>query len=502
MGFPKDIREKALVASGRRCCICTRFKSINIEVHHIIQEADGGANDFENAIPLCLDCHANAGHYNSRHPKGTKYQPSELRKHRDKHYEFIEKHRIRNDNSSISQFYLKTSNLDVMNELFDGDFSQIPYEGAYLIENNVLKYMKYYHKLATSEDRSKIPNPRYDSVVDYKNKYGNKIHSYEKWGQMFLSRIVDESEIRSVISPHCAIAKEIIAYNAPELIKADFSEWGCGADTNYETYSIPDVAFVFIAIQNNSSENISLSKYGELIPGERISSFIGTGDIKTVNLPNIEITPGCLILIPVGLCLNELSYSSHSELAVEIHSVRSGESQFIDFCDDVITEKGLFIGEIAFIQNFSIVNMSLERTYTTRSPLFSQAIRIDRSWECGSCPHLFAIKDENEIEYLGELFDRGPGIKHEFNIRIENNFNKLVICELEAEITYLDHISINGKETQARKLNKGERLELTVTKGDHILIRGFYHLLDGVRYVKNDHTKSQRIQRELASIQT
>lgn len=54
-----------------------------MNVHHVVQEADGGANTIENAICLCLRCHSEAGHYNSRHPMGTKYSPAELLAHRD-----------------------------------------------------------------------------------------------------------------------------------------------------------------------------------------------------------------------------------------------------------------------------------------------------------------------------------------------------------------------------------------------------------------------------------
>lgn len=54
-------------------------------------EARGGDSTFENCIPLCFDCHSEAGHYNSLHPKGTKYSPSELRKHRDNWYQSVKK---------------------------------------------------------------------------------------------------------------------------------------------------------------------------------------------------------------------------------------------------------------------------------------------------------------------------------------------------------------------------------------------------------------------------
>ena len=57
-------------------------------MHHIIPESDGGSNDLENAIALCLRCHGEAGHYNIQHPMGNKYSPRELRRHRDEWWEW------------------------------------------------------------------------------------------------------------------------------------------------------------------------------------------------------------------------------------------------------------------------------------------------------------------------------------------------------------------------------------------------------------------------------
>lgn len=43
----------------------------------------------DNCIPLCFNCHADVGHYNPNHPKGTKYSESELRMHRERWYDAI-----------------------------------------------------------------------------------------------------------------------------------------------------------------------------------------------------------------------------------------------------------------------------------------------------------------------------------------------------------------------------------------------------------------------------
>ena len=89
MGFPPKVKEDALIACGRSCCICHRFCGLKIELHHIKWESNGGTNDFENAIPLCFDCHADMRSYDANHPKGTKYTEAELIRHRDAWYQKV-----------------------------------------------------------------------------------------------------------------------------------------------------------------------------------------------------------------------------------------------------------------------------------------------------------------------------------------------------------------------------------------------------------------------------
>ena len=90
MPFSNSIKEEALVRSRRCCCVCHEFAGLYINVHHIVKESDGGSNNLDNAIVLCLRCHGEAGHYNVRHPIGKKYSPTELRRHRDEWWKWCE----------------------------------------------------------------------------------------------------------------------------------------------------------------------------------------------------------------------------------------------------------------------------------------------------------------------------------------------------------------------------------------------------------------------------
>lgn len=114
MGFSEKIRRQALVACRRRCVICGKFKGTKIEVHHLIPVAMGGSNDFDNAIPLCFDCHADIGQkFYREHAKGTKYSVPELKQQRDKFYKMIE------NNPKLEISVEAAEKLEIIKQIFD-----------------------------------------------------------------------------------------------------------------------------------------------------------------------------------------------------------------------------------------------------------------------------------------------------------------------------------------------------------------------------------------------
>ena len=121
MGFPSDVAEKALLDCGRHCCLCHKFCGIKIELHHIIQKADGGQDTYENCIPLCFDCHAEVKAYNPKHPKGRKFTVSELRGHRDKWYERVK------SNAGVA---VNSSHLEMDRKLFNEIREILPSSGS------------------------------------------------------------------------------------------------------------------------------------------------------------------------------------------------------------------------------------------------------------------------------------------------------------------------------------------------------------------------------------
>ncbi len=118
MGFSDAIKQEIMVRSARHCCVCHRSKGLNIEVHHITPKAQGGDDSIENAIALCFDHHADAGHYFAGHPKGLKLSPAELQNHKEVWFEIVKEHKIQDPKNAAAE-------LTITNKDFSGLLSPI-----------------------------------------------------------------------------------------------------------------------------------------------------------------------------------------------------------------------------------------------------------------------------------------------------------------------------------------------------------------------------------------
>ena len=144
MAFSRDTKERALVAAARHCSVCHRAKGLKVEVHHIQPASEGGADNFDNAIVLCFDCHADAGHYNAKHPKGTKISRQELRRARNEWYRLVREHNIEpteQDPSVHCRYYL-CREYEAIAEIAQNDLSNFPAEKPLIVETDALRFLK------------------------------------------------------------------------------------------------------------------------------------------------------------------------------------------------------------------------------------------------------------------------------------------------------------------------------------------------------------------------
>lgn len=92
MAVPEELADEILAACGRRCCLCTRFKPLELQIHHIQPESEGGGDEPDNLAPLCRQCHATV---HTKAPFARAISGRELKLHRDRLYRLVAEDRRR-----------------------------------------------------------------------------------------------------------------------------------------------------------------------------------------------------------------------------------------------------------------------------------------------------------------------------------------------------------------------------------------------------------------------
>jgi len=174
MGFSTKIKEQIMVDTARHCCVCHRYKGVKVEVHHIEQEALGGKNTYENAIAVCFDCHADAGHYNPKHPRGTKFSPRELKKAKEIWVKIVQQNNIREPSEPdkfLCQYFVCESYENLV-EISNGDLSRFPINNSILLKNNIFDALNNVITAHPKEYRySNVCGEGYKSKEEYYKKY-------------------------------------------------------------------------------------------------------------------------------------------------------------------------------------------------------------------------------------------------------------------------------------------------------------------------------------------
>jgi hypothetical protein len=79
--FSDGVAAQLLADCERHCCMCLRWCGQRMQIHQIVPESNGEAGDYDNGIPVCLDCDAEI---ESRSNMGRRFTLEELRQHRDR----------------------------------------------------------------------------------------------------------------------------------------------------------------------------------------------------------------------------------------------------------------------------------------------------------------------------------------------------------------------------------------------------------------------------------
>ena len=494
MGFHPKIKQEALRLSARHCSVCHRYKGVKMEVHHLVQEANGGPNTLDNAIPVCFDCHSDAGHFNNRHPKGSKFSIPELTKARDSWYEFVRENSIPekiiiSDHVQSSYYVLHT--FEILEKTLKNDFSSVNKYRAktYLPSNDISKFwvnLLKSHKQDydwSIEQKLIIELRQFQSLKEYQDTYEN-VSIIDKGGDEYpyyeAKREVNWESLLKMNIPNSFIAElSKTGIEANQMCTSLLYKNGdsCGGETPVHGYTehleIAPLSFIFLGITNVSRKQIKLTELKT--------------NSESQNLPNFNLQPMEMVLVPISTATNLIGIDRNS-ICLDHKGGDRGEDfskvlNTIEFEPENIQYLGEQIKPTGIIYN----DNNGEYEINIHELDFNNLYSINSYWQCGSCPHLFFKSPEGKQQYSRELLVSSSNKYGIDSFIVPNATSHAIIRELEDEITYLEKVIVNGVVViRNKKLHKGEFLEFPVIPNDRIEIIGKYVPIRSVTSNTND----------------
>ena len=490
MPFSKATKAKVLVAAARHCCVCHRYKGVKVEVHHMVPESKGGDSTRANAIALCFDCHADAGHYNPEHPRGTKFSLEELRLASDEWYDTVSWSSLTGvgDDDVLYCRYLLCKSFNALKEITDRDLSHVPADKPMLVQNDVLDHL-------TTLISSHPKDHRNDS------EWGDHFPTHEQYAQAHPDvalfqrssmntypyfealRTPSRDELQLRLAPADSVTSALLDAGVPssEISLAFGYTELCGDDRFQEIYRLRPLWAVFLAITNVTDKVLevdSVSGVAEANTGTDYRSFFERSGPQPFahDLPASALPPDGTILYPVATLLGPLSPGRETAQRTESSDLSTGEVQTLEHADfSQLTESIHKLGPAEWPSLIGI-GPTANRGQAVHDFDLENLYAIDRFWECGSCPHLFFRRShDRSLVYAGPLFGRAAGLRQNHTFRIPAYACQLVIAELEPEQTVVSSLAINSQEVTAQLcLAQGDSAVFDVKPGDHVSLEGHY----------------------------
>ena len=495
MPFAPDIRVEALIRAARHCCVCHRYKGVKVEVHHIIQEADGGPNTLDNAIALCADCHTDAGHYNPKHPRGTKYSPAELRLARDRWHEAVRRGPLPDPAHADSFYcrYLLCKSFEAIHEVVGGTLSDFPFEAPLLVRTPVLDFLASIVK----RQREQFRLPRqwggsFQSEEEYVRTYpdAKKTEDTFAHGQKWLQyeRIPALNELQETVGIKDYISARMLEakLQPKEICRVRAFTDGCGDVLLQEEYRLRPFWVAYLVITNESGRRIRLVRLDTNIAGvgdpAPVVSVNGSQEEipHTISFPTAEIPADATVVLPIATILGPIGEVSEESTWTNGKRVSSGQMQELSHgCFPSATiDDCLYWGPVLSSAQLRFMDDGIESTQEIHELDRGNLYVLDRYWMMGSCPHLFAIEGNGDVRYLGEIFTGHPSVSRVVSIAVEECINWLILAELEDERTFVRSVS-QGDTILAEQvwLEKDDYIALPIAGTSPITLTGQYDLL-------------------------
>ncbi len=495
MPFTRKIRNQVLVAAARHCCICHNFRGTKVEVHHIVQEADGGLSDIDNAIVLCFDCHADVGHYNPRHPRGTQYTPDELKSHRDEWFKHVKEGNLKPvQHQELHYNYLLCKSADALKEIANQDLSRMPVRNTFLVNTPIIEFQRRLFADGSVGRSAVLQGPCYQSLQDFERNHPTRNDEKVRRGPesdpfFYTEWVPGFEEIEKHVLPRDLLTAGLLGESVvpADLVRAGaYAGSGCADTPVSVSYRLRDLWAVYLLVTNSSDVSVRLvaletnSDPSDTFAYRRVR--IGEGERKAMSLPPALIRPSASVLFPVCTILPPWDISERSQ-PIFSQWLPSGQGQVVRSGPAGWVSGGAhLVGPAHWPTRIDWIQEGSSRSQSLDQIDLDNLYSIDRYWSAGCCPHIFyqTSREDRQLTYGGELFSVGPETSCLQPVRPPVGTRAIIIAELDNETTVIELITGSGVGllNLPKVLRKGDYFVVPISDCSEALVGGRY-FLDG-----------------------
>ena len=380
-------------------------------------------------------------------------------------------------------------------EVNNGDLSNFPVADSMLHKNSVMRSL---NKIISYHPKSyRHANHRgncYKSSEEYIALHKDALKPSKEDGNFSYFQVLREpskAELAS-ISNEDGLLKLMVEHDIeyPMSIIGGYEDQCCGIDLQ-EEYVFRQLWVSFLVVTNNSEKTLQLcSLTGEIYKSQTFYPLtVASGQESAIDMPNVMLSPGKSIVIPLAVLMPPLYSFQRSELSPpkgggsgeRVQKVKNESIYLKDIKDCLV------FGDKIDVKKISFKNRGKEIVSSVREFDLTNMFTYNLEWQCGSCPHLFFRS--GGLIYSREIIAHCQNRIGSDNFIVPDGVTDFVIAEIEAEVTHIKSLEINNKVVAENlALKNGDQISFPVKSGDFVEVTGRYipgveassHALQGV----------------------
>lgn len=396
---------------------------------------------------------------------------------------------FREGRSTVGIEYLVGSDLDTLAEIASADISRLPLAHQSMVSAGI-GVEPLWQELAAEYDHGVRPSEiyfdRFDSLQQYLDLYPSARESglAQRLPGVRAIRIVEKPEMLRRLSGKDPVASRLLRTRgtARHVAISALIDGGCDEKPFfYEVFLLGPIWGLLLSIRNLGDRPLRILELHNKVCGGQDglawSQLTRDGESQTLPLPPAELQSGERIALPLGTVIPILPdglIRAHLDPGEHLEGGRHQQQGTATVPPS--TFRWITLGPAVSPQSIKYRSGGgLPHRLSVRPIDKSLPRVIRRAWAGGSCPHLFEGRAEH-LTYIGELFARTPGVLAVEHHAISPGTTRLVIAELEPEVTEVIEVLVDGRRVAgATTLRQGDVVEIPIGPSDRMCsIKGRY----------------------------